>query len=158
MPSSNSGGKLRDWNHFHFAYLRVEFWQNQTADLTIAVPVSQVYVVSSTFLKWIEVFGERSTIVGVNGQYTTSPCLNERFLSQQTIDFSAAKYNTSGFFLVLRRIPFLCCLALRSCFDSIWNPADLWCTTACRLLVGFEGLICLPSFLIIVSTSQRRNS
>jgi hypothetical protein len=75
------------------------FWY-QPADLKIAVPVTKAYVASSTFTRWIEVIGERSSIVGLNGIYTASPCLNQRINAKQTADFSAASYNASGFFLV----------------------------------------------------------
>ena len=85
----------------------------QTADLMVPVPVTHVYVRSSTFLKWIEIIGERSSIIGVNGLYTASPCLNKRFIAKQTADFSSSivKYNNSGFFLVCH---FCHCINMRS--------------------------------------------
>jgi hypothetical protein len=80
--------------------LPLSFLFFQPADLRIAVPITKAYVRSSTFTKWIEVIGERSSIVGLNGVYTASPCLNQRIASKQAADFSAAAYNASGFFLV----------------------------------------------------------
>ena len=61
--------------------------------MTIQVPVTKVVVNSSTFTRWIEIIGERDTILGINGLYTTSPCLNQRFVSKQTLDYSAVWYN-----------------------------------------------------------------
>lgn len=72
------------------------------SDRRLDNPVSSVVVQSSTFVRRIELFGERSSIIGVNGLYTTSPCLNQRFMNKQTVDFSssAVKYDASGYFLV----------------------------------------------------------
>ena len=50
---------------------------------------------STTFSRWIEIIGERDTILGMNGLYTTSPCLNQRFQAKQTLDYSAVWYNPS---------------------------------------------------------------
>jgi hypothetical protein len=101
------------------------------------VPVTKAYVVSSTFLKWIEVIGERSSVVGVNGLYTASPCLNQRIKNKQTEDFSAAKYNTSGFFLVRTDSSAIATICL-----CLTNFRIVHRTPLLRLL----ALCCLPRF------------
>ena len=67
---------------------------DQAADLTVEVPVAKVVAVSSTILRWIEIIGERSTVLGINGVFTTSPCTSKRVSGGQILDYSLVAYNT----------------------------------------------------------------
>eukprot|EP00656_Telonema_subtile_P037355 TRINITY_DN41559_c0_g2_i1.p1 TRINITY_DN41559_c0_g2~~TRINITY_DN41559_c0_g2_i1.p1 ORF type:complete len:339 (+),score=44.81 TRINITY_DN41559_c0_g2_i1:100-1116(+) len=47
-----------------------------SADVTFNVPVSRVGLGSSTYEAYVEMLGERTTVVAKNGWYTSSPCMN----------------------------------------------------------------------------------
>ena len=67
----------------------------QAADLTVEVPLTKAVFTSPTILRWVEMIGERSTVLGINGIVTASPCLNKRVITGQTLDYSLVSYDSA---------------------------------------------------------------
>mmetsp|Transcript_50782 Transcript_50782/g.126420 ORF Transcript_50782/g.126420 Transcript_50782/m.126420 type:complete len:492 (+) Transcript_50782:79-1554(+) len=66
-----------------------------TADATFEVPLKSVAVASASWFKFFEAMGERHAIKGVNGYYSTAPCMNKLFADGKVTDMSFYSYNTT---------------------------------------------------------------
>eukprot|EP00292_Cryptomonas_paramecium_P007163 CAMPEP_0113675190 /NCGR_PEP_ID=MMETSP0038_2-20120614/7868_1 /TAXON_ID=2898 /ORGANISM="Cryptomonas paramecium" /LENGTH=447 /DNA_ID=CAMNT_0000591917 /DNA_START=204 /DNA_END=1544 /DNA_ORIENTATION=- /assembly_acc=CAM_ASM_000170 len=65
------------------------------AKAVVQVPVARVSITSVTDSKWIELIGERNSLIGMPGIYTTSPCVNKRYDLGFTVDMSKVSYNST---------------------------------------------------------------
>ena len=70
-----------------------------TSDVQVTVPLKNVVLASGSWIGFLEHMGESMAIKGVNGVYTTSPCVNKRAMASTTeakiVDMSAYGFNAS---------------------------------------------------------------
>eukprot|EP00285_Hemiselmis_virescens_P004924 CAMPEP_0173415996 /NCGR_PEP_ID=MMETSP1356-20130122/85164_1 /TAXON_ID=77927 ORGANISM="Hemiselmis virescens, Strain PCC157" /NCGR_SAMPLE_ID=MMETSP1356 /ASSEMBLY_ACC=CAM_ASM_000847 /LENGTH=491 /DNA_ID=CAMNT_0014378289 /DNA_START=15 /DNA_END=1490 /DNA_ORIENTATION=- len=66
-----------------------------TADMTLQVPLKSVAVASASWFRFFEAMGERHSIKGVNGYYSTSPCMNKMFEDSKITDMSWFGWNAT---------------------------------------------------------------
>lgn len=70
-----------------------------TSDVQVTIPLKSVVLASGSWIGFVEHIGEGMAIKGVNGLYTTSPCVNKRAMASTTegkiIDMSAYDYNAT---------------------------------------------------------------
>ena len=63
----------------------------------------------------------------MNQAFTSSPCLNQRFISQQTVDYSMVKYNatTTSYYMVGPKLPCLSTLRriVLACLMPFGSPS-----------------------------------
>jgi hypothetical protein len=59
-----------------------------TADAFITLPVSSAGFSSSTYHTYMEMMGSRATLKAMNGEYATTPCLNQMLLDNKTVDYN----------------------------------------------------------------------